>query len=299
VLIGEPCEDDAGRYVNVKNIIRGTAAKEGGAHVTFTQETWNRIHEAKEQRFAKLHIVGWYHSHPGFGVEFSDMDLFIQRNFFAGDMQIALVADPVGGEEAICVNAGDDARGVRYVSRFWVDGRERRARRPATAEKKDRAAGSESGGETDAASGRESDGTPGGASGGGTSRQFMETLEALERRINQMLDATEEQRKTQNWVWMIIVLLVMAGITVWVSFTIREWLNPPRPPEIVGWVPVPIQIDGKWNMVGQAPIVKWEVPPQLIAMFEDAMRQKVVEEEAAKNKDRGQPSTQPTASPHP
>ena len=36
-----------------------------------------------------LKIVGWYHTHPGFGVEFSEMDLFIQQNFFGGPAQIA------------------------------------------------------------------------------------------------------------------------------------------------------------------------------------------------------------------
>ncbi len=36
-----------------------------------------------EEKHSSLSIVGWYHSHPGFGVEFSDMDMFIQKNFFS------------------------------------------------------------------------------------------------------------------------------------------------------------------------------------------------------------------------
>ena len=75
-------------------------------------------------------VVGWYHTHPGFGVEFSEMDLFIQRNFFPDSAQIALVTDPLGGAVAICVNA---AGGIEYLDRFWVDGREQPCRRPASA----------------------------------------------------------------------------------------------------------------------------------------------------------------------
>ena len=78
VLLGDLCEDEYGLFLDVEASLRGGAAKGGGTHVTFTQETWNEIHKAKEERYPKLQIVGWSHSHPGFGVEFSDMDLFIQ-----------------------------------------------------------------------------------------------------------------------------------------------------------------------------------------------------------------------------
>src|SRR5712675_1002427 len=47
---------------------RGAAASHGSTHVTFTQETWNHIHQSLERNYPKLQIVGWYHSHPGFGV---------------------------------------------------------------------------------------------------------------------------------------------------------------------------------------------------------------------------------------
>src|SRR6185503_14201872 len=79
VLVGDVCEDDEGLFVHIKDIIRGAAADQSGTHVTYTQETWNIIHQTMEERFPKLLIVGWYHSHPGYGVEFSEMDRFIQK----------------------------------------------------------------------------------------------------------------------------------------------------------------------------------------------------------------------------
>lgn len=41
--------------------------------------------------------MGWYHSHPGFGLFLSDYDAFIQQNFFGAPGQVALVVDPVEG----------------------------------------------------------------------------------------------------------------------------------------------------------------------------------------------------------
>jgi hypothetical protein len=44
-------------------------------------------------------IVGWYHSHPGFGVFLSDHDTFIHNNFFSSPQQVAWVYDPHSDEE--------------------------------------------------------------------------------------------------------------------------------------------------------------------------------------------------------
>jgi hypothetical protein len=43
--------------------------------------------------------MGWYHSHPGFGVFLSDHDTFIHKNFFSSALQVAWVYDPHSDEE--------------------------------------------------------------------------------------------------------------------------------------------------------------------------------------------------------
>src|SRR5215470_15833843 len=45
VLVGQVCEDDEGEFVWVQAVIRATSARQGRAHVTYTQETWSAIHE--------------------------------------------------------------------------------------------------------------------------------------------------------------------------------------------------------------------------------------------------------------
>jgi proteasome lid subunit RPN8/RPN11 len=83
----------------VEACIAGEKATEGGAHVTFTQQTWEHIYKVKDAKFADSSIVGWYHSHPGFGIFLSDYDLFIHKNFFAAPHQVAWVFDPHSDEE--------------------------------------------------------------------------------------------------------------------------------------------------------------------------------------------------------
>jgi proteasome lid subunit RPN8/RPN11 len=95
VLLGTAAED---RTV-VEACIPGINAAQGGAHVTFTQDTWEHIYKIKDQQFPDMKIVGWYHSHPGFGVFLSEHDLFIQENFFSSPQQIAWVYDPHTDEE--------------------------------------------------------------------------------------------------------------------------------------------------------------------------------------------------------
>jgi proteasome lid subunit RPN8/RPN11 len=101
VLVGKWARDADGPFVLVEEYIRGEAAANKFAEVTFTHETWAKINEQMDTRFQNLSIVGWYHSHPDFGVFLSDRDRFIQEHFFSGPGQVALVVDPVRKTEGV------------------------------------------------------------------------------------------------------------------------------------------------------------------------------------------------------
>jgi proteasome lid subunit RPN8/RPN11 len=103
VLVGNVYHDQAGPYCYVKANIRGNHAPGRNAQVTFTSETWTAIHEQMEAHYTDQKIVGWYHTHPGFGIFLSEMDLFIQDNFFNEVWQIAYVDDPKGGDRGVFV----------------------------------------------------------------------------------------------------------------------------------------------------------------------------------------------------
>jgi proteasome lid subunit RPN8/RPN11 len=117
VLIGT----SDGGLTKVEARIAGEGAAQGGAHVTFTHETWEHIYRVKDQQFPQAAIVGWYHSHPGFGVFLSEYDLFIHRNFFSNPGQVAWVYDPHSDEEGCFIWA--DGEIVRVSSLAVKDGR--------------------------------------------------------------------------------------------------------------------------------------------------------------------------------
>src|SRR5712691_13143768 len=95
VLIG----DERKNSVAIEACIAGLNAAQAGTHVTFTQDTWEHIYKTKDKDYPNQRIVGWYHSHPGFGVFLSDHDTFIHKNFFSSPRQIAWVCDPHSDEE--------------------------------------------------------------------------------------------------------------------------------------------------------------------------------------------------------
>lgn len=246
VLVGHVCADDEGRFVHVEAVIRGTAASQGSTHVTFTQATWDAIHTRLEREFPKSRIVGWYHTHPGFGVEFSEMDLFIQRNFFPGAEQIALVTDPLNGAVAIAING---ARGIEYLSRFWVDAREQEARVPA-ALKPVPPASSSGRGDTSVVSG-----------------DMAASIRELEARVSQLLQAFDEQKNSYHrFLYTVGFTLCFAAVAAAGYFIYSEYFHRLEPPRVNNWIPVPVQLNGKNVMVGVG-IVQWDIPPELTTLY--------------------------------
>jgi proteasome lid subunit RPN8/RPN11 len=255
VLVGEASRIEEGWLVEVHAAIRGSAAKQARDHVTFTHETWDAIHEKKDKSYPELKIVGWYHTHPGFGVEFSAMDRFIQENFFPAPSQIAILTDPVTGEVAICQNA---ASGVLYIPEYSVDGRIHRARQPRGEDASAAAAP-----------------TP------------KAEFERLEQRMNHLVAALDDQRRNFSRtlqalvIGVCVVLLGLIGYQVW---TLRAAQY--TPPRTNSFVHVPVKLGDETVLLGIA-IVEWDVPPALDAFHDKVARAAAelgVKEQAARER---------------
>jgi len=116
VLIGDIYSDHLAPWAYVEHCIRGNDADGKQTQVTITSETWTRIHEALEKDYPGKKIVGWYHTHPGFGIFLSGMDLFIQDNFFNQPWQVATVYDPHSEDQGTFIwRAGKSVREVTLV----------------------------------------------------------------------------------------------------------------------------------------------------------------------------------------
>ena len=146
ILVGVWQKDENGPYATVTAMIRCDKAVGKEGEVTFTHETWNDIAREMDGPYVDLQIIGWYHSHPGFGVFLSERDMFIQEHFFSNPGQIALVIDPIAETNGVFYWKKDKVVVSEY---FWI-GKKLSVSRPEDADptqhpKTKRYASSESG----------------------------------------------------------------------------------------------------------------------------------------------------------
>lgn len=121
ILVGDALRDENGPYVRVDDIIEALHAEESGTELTITHATWNHIHEQMDSTHTGKRILGWYHTHPNFGIFLSERDQFIQQSFFNLSFQIALVYDPV--RKVHGVFSWRDGKPWR-VRQYWIGTRQ-------------------------------------------------------------------------------------------------------------------------------------------------------------------------------
>ena len=61
----------------------------------FTERAWQRARRVARHRYPNLQVVGWFHTHPGTGVDLSAEEVTVHRRFFTEPWQVVYVVDPV------------------------------------------------------------------------------------------------------------------------------------------------------------------------------------------------------------
>jgi proteasome lid subunit RPN8/RPN11 len=121
VLYGELLRDEAGPFLQIDGTIDALHAEEKGAELTFTHATWEHIHKEMDSKHQDKRLVGWYHTHPGFGIFLSDRDQFIHKSFFNLPFQVAFVYDPKSREHGMFTWHDNE---VWRARRYWIGPRE-------------------------------------------------------------------------------------------------------------------------------------------------------------------------------
>lgn len=93
-LIGGLHTHNGQRYVDIRHQIPSLQAESAAAHLTFTNEAQRQCYEIKDRDYPGESVLGWYHTHPSYGVFLSGYDLFIHKQFFTLDWHVAIVIDP-------------------------------------------------------------------------------------------------------------------------------------------------------------------------------------------------------------
>lgn len=128
VMVGpRPEKQPDGRYlVRVIDSIAAKYTVMQGASVTYTADSWRYLNDTLGERYPDETgvMIGWYHTHPGFGIFLSGMDLFIHQNFFTQIWHTAYVLDPRAHTSGFFCWSRDKTRVNRYdfVWPDWAEG---------------------------------------------------------------------------------------------------------------------------------------------------------------------------------
>lgn len=121
VMLGGQFEDETGRpYVVVQDCLRARHYESSKGSFKFTHDTWSDISRRREEFPDELQMVGWYHTHPDWGVFLSGMDMFICDHFFNRPLDVALVIDPCRGDRGFFQWTGQAEQRVRRTDGFYM-----------------------------------------------------------------------------------------------------------------------------------------------------------------------------------
>lgn len=98
VLVGTVGKASRRRFVEIVDFIPASKGVSHRASFEFTNEAQKEIHDVMEKRFKDYRVVGWFHTHPGYGIFLSSADQFIDENYFNEIYHVAMVIDPVREE---------------------------------------------------------------------------------------------------------------------------------------------------------------------------------------------------------
>jgi proteasome lid subunit RPN8/RPN11 len=121
VLLGGQFADQDGRpFVVITDSLRARHYESSKGSFKFTHDTWEEITREREQFPSELEMVGWYHTHPGWGVFLSGLDMFICDHFFNKPLDVALVIDPCRQDRGFFQWTQDVAERIRRTDGFFL-----------------------------------------------------------------------------------------------------------------------------------------------------------------------------------
>jgi len=99
LLLGSIDSEGRGRIIHITAAVPAESAVGTKASVRIPLHAWEEMLRVRDLDFGGLRILGWFHSHAGWGVFMSDADVFIHRHFFPHPNMVAYVLDPTSARD--------------------------------------------------------------------------------------------------------------------------------------------------------------------------------------------------------
>ena len=88
-------------WIYVQDSVAAEYAHSDHASVEVSREEFQRINDEvdriRDRSNGRIRKIGWYHSHPNFGIFMSNTDRLNQKRYYNQEWQIAMVVDPIRG----------------------------------------------------------------------------------------------------------------------------------------------------------------------------------------------------------
>jgi proteasome lid subunit RPN8/RPN11 len=118
ILLGNFSEDSTGKYrVDIVGIVESDYATGDQTQAQFTHQVWLQLVESAQRKYPDQKVVGWYHTHPGFGAFMSDDDVNAHHVAFSHPWHVAAVCDPTKNE--LCF-FGWDGSEIKAIKGFYT-----------------------------------------------------------------------------------------------------------------------------------------------------------------------------------
>lgn len=96
-LIGDLYVHRGVQYIEIEGYIEAEHAVQSAASLRFTHDTFASRTRKMVREFPDRKVVGWHHTHPGYGVFLSTTDTYTHKTHFNLPWLVALVVDPKAG----------------------------------------------------------------------------------------------------------------------------------------------------------------------------------------------------------
>lgn len=99
LLLGTVEAEGHSRIIHITAAAPAEGAVGTRASVSISLAAWESMLKARDLGHPELRVLGWFHTHAGWGVFMSDSDVFIHRHFFPHPNMVAYVLDPTTGRD--------------------------------------------------------------------------------------------------------------------------------------------------------------------------------------------------------
>lgn len=99
LLLGTVTTECRQRIIHIMAVAPAAEAESDRTTVKMTLQAWESALRIRDEEYPHLRVLGWFHSHAGWGVFLSDSDVFVQKSFFPHPNMVAYVLDPCIGRD--------------------------------------------------------------------------------------------------------------------------------------------------------------------------------------------------------